>query len=349
MKPSILHILIDRNVGGVTSSVNGLLRSPLSEKFDFLLLNLQEAFSYLFQPRSASRSPSSSPSRRKSKVDLIIFHDACSWKLLIILLILRLRGNLYIQEHHYSEASESLNVPSKSRFRLMLKLAYGIANRVIAVSYAQRDWMLKYKLIAPHKLTVIQQCRELEDFLDARIKPLDPKLTLGYFGRFSEQKGVDLLLKAMRDLQDLDLNLLIGGYGENEPLLRQLADGDARIQFCGKLANVPKFLELCDVIIIPSRWEPWGNVCLEAKSAGKPVIVTKVDGLVEQVEDCGLVVGANVEEIKTAIVNIVHIHQTSPQTLIDWGNNGRESVRGAWKKYLSEWEELLWLSKTSSR
>ena len=45
MKPSILHVLIDRNVGGVTASVNSLLRSRLAEKFNFLLLTPQEAFS----------------------------------------------------------------------------------------------------------------------------------------------------------------------------------------------------------------------------------------------------------------------------------------------------------------
>jgi glycosyltransferase involved in cell wall biosynthesis len=333
MKPKILNILIDRNVGGVTASVNSLLRSPLSEKFDFLMQMPQEFFaqSSLVKPQ------------------LIVAHDACSWKFILTLLRLRSRSKLFIQDHHYSEAFEAINTPSKWRFRLMLKLAYGIASRVIAVSYAQMNWMLKHKLVNPRKLAVIQQCRVLEDFLILPVKPLGEKLILGVYGRFSHQKGIDLLLKALRDLPGLDVKLLIGGYGEDEAALRQLAEGDRRIQFVGQLNNVPQFLETCDVIAIPSRWEPWGNVCLEAKAAGKPVIVTRVDGLVEQVDNCGLVVDANVENLKEAIAKVVHIHKTSPQTLIDWGDNGREAVRGAWERYLAEWEALFWQSSKSSK
>ena len=333
MKPSILHILIDRNVGGVTASVNSLLRSPLSEKFDFFLLMLQEVFSQ----------------GSKLKPDLIVVHDACSWKFIFTLLRLRSRSKLIIQEHHYSEAFEAINVPSKWRFRLMLKLAYSIAHRVIAISYAQMNWMLENKLVKHRKLTIIQQCRVLDDFLTVPAKPLGERLVLGVYGRFSEQKGIELLLKALQELPDLDVELLIGGYGEKEELLRQIAEGDRRIQFMGQLNNVPQFLEICDVIVIPSRWEPWGNVCLEAKAAGKPVIVTSVDGLAEQVDNCGLVVGANVEALKEAIAKVVHIYKTSPQTLSNWGDNGRESVRGAWERYLSEWEALFWQSSKSSK
>ncbi|CAN1211944.1 Glycosyl transferase group 1 [Tumidithrix helvetica PCC 7403] len=332
MKPQILHLLIDRNVGGVTASVNSLLRSPLAEKFDFLLLTPEEALSQF---------------KSKLKPDLIVVNDACSWKFLFTLIRLRSRSKLLIQEHHYSESFEAIEVPSKWRFRLMLKLAYGIANRVIAVSYVQMDWMLAHKLVKPRKLTVIQQCRILEDFLAIPTKPLGDRLVLGTYGRFSKQKGIDLLLKAMQGIPDLDVELQIGGYGEDEEMLHQIAAGDRRIQFIGQIANVPKFLETCDVVVIPSRWEPWGNVCLEAKAAGKPVIVTNVDGLVEQVEDCGLVAEATVEALKRAIANVVNLHATSPQTLCEWGEHGRETVRGAWGKYLAEWEALFWLSSNS--
>jgi len=333
MKPSILHVLIDRNVGGVTASVNSLLRSRLAEKFNFLLLTPQEAFS------KAS----------KLKPELIVVHDACSWKFVFTLLRLRSQSKLIIQEHHYSEAFEALNVPSKWRFRLMLKLAYSIANRVIAISYAQMNWMLEHKLVRHRKLTIIQQSRVLDDFLVIPIKPLGERLVLGAYGRFSDQKGIDLLLEAMHGLPDLDVELLIGGYGENEELLKQVAEDDRRIKFVGQLTNVPQFLESCDIIVIPSRWEPWGNVCLEAKAAGKPVIVTSVDGLAEQVDNCGLVVGANVEDLKEAIAKVANIHKTSPQTLSRWGENGRDSVRGAWERYLTEWEALFWQFRKSSK
>ncbi len=324
MKPKIIHLLSDRNVGGVTACTNSLMRSRLADKYDFLLLTPDEALAQM---------PTLKP-------DLIIVHDASSWNILPLLRRLRSYGKVLIHDHHYSKSFEAINVPVKWRFRLVLKLAHAIADYVVAVSHAQGNWMLNNKLVNPQKLSVIQQCRVLEDFLALPIKPLGEQLILGVYGRFSNQKGIDILLEAMQGLQELDIQLLIGGYGENEKELRQMADDDRRIQFVGKLANVPKFLEACDVSIIPSRWEPWGNVCVESKAAAKSVIVTDVDGLTEQVIDCGLIAEPTAESLKQAIAQVVHIHKTSPQTLLDWGNNGRESVRGAWERYLTEWDKL---------
>jgi len=324
MKPKILHLLSDRNVGGVTACTNSLMRSRLAEKYDFLLLTPDEALAQM----------------STLKPDLIIVHDASSWSILPLLLRLRSHGKVLIHDHHYSKSFEAINVPVKWRFRIVLKLAHAIANYVVAVSKAQGKWMLSNKLVNPQKLSVIQQCRVLEDFLALPVKPLGERLILGVYGRFSNQKGIEMLLEAMQGLPDLDIELLVGGYGEKEELLRQMADGDRRIQFVGKLTNVPQFLSTCDISIIPSRWEPWGNVCVESKAAAKPVIVTNVDGLTEQVIDCGLIAEPTAESLKQAISQVVHIYKTSPQTLIDWGDNGRASVRGAWGKYLTEWDKL---------
>lgn len=324
MKPKIIHLLSDRNVGGVTACTNSLIRSRLADKYDFLLLTPEEALAQM----------------STLKPDLIIVHDASSWSILPLLRRLRSHGKVLIHDHHYSKSFEEINVPVKWRFRLVLKLANAIANYVVAISHAQKNWMLDNQLVNPQKLSMIQQCRVLEDFLSLPVKPLGEKLIFGVYGRFSNQKGIDILLEAMQGLRELDIQLLIGGYGENEEQLRQMADGDLRIQFVGKLTDVPQFLATCDVSIIPSRWEPWGNVCVESKAAAKPVIVTNVDGLPEQVIDCGLIAEPTAESLKQVIAEVGHIYKTSPQTLLDWGNNGRESVRCAWERYLTEWDKL---------
>jgi glycosyltransferase involved in cell wall biosynthesis len=324
MKPKILHLLSDRNVGGITACTNSLMRSHLSKKYDFLLLTPDEALAQM---------PDLKP-------DLIIMHDPSAWKILPVLWRLRSHGQVLIHDHHYSKSFEAINVPNKQRFRLALKLAHAIANYVVAVSHAQGDWMLEHKLVKPEKLTVIQQCRILDDFLSLPIKPLGEKLIFGVYGRFSNQKGIELVLAAMQALPDLNVELLIGGYGEHEQMLHRIAEGDRRIQFVGKLSNVPQFLETCDVVLIPSRWEPWGNVCVEAKAAAKPVIVTNVDGLPEQIKNCGLVAEPNAASLKEAIAKVVNIYQNSPQTLISWGANGRADVNNSWKCYLVEWDKL---------
>jgi glycosyltransferase involved in cell wall biosynthesis len=144
----------------------------------------------------------------------------------------------------------------------------------------------------------------------------------------------------MQRVPSNQVQLLLGGYGSDETMLKQIAQGLGNIKFLGTIRDVPAFLSQCDVVVIPSRWEPWGNVCLEAKAAGKPVIVTAADGLVEQIEACGLVVP--VEDPEALAKAIIQVASLSDTTLANWGQSGRRAVSSAGSKYVEAWESILW-------
>ena len=330
MKPRILSLLSDERMGGVKTSLSSLMSSRLNEKFEFAVAPLKREIASLrnFQP------------------DIIIVHDACSWKILPSLLFLKIllkiskkKSKLVIEDHHYSAAFERLKVPSPSRFRLMLKLSHWCVDRLLVVSKAQGEWMLKHQLIKPNKLTIIQQSLNCDRFLALPLKPIEKPLIFAAYGRFDEQKGFDILLKTIELLPDLNFHLKIAGYGSDEALLKKLAAGNPQVQFVGKIDDIPAFLNNCDVVIIPSRWEPWGNVCLEVKASGKPIIASAVDGLVEQLQELGLLVPP--DDPQTLAKAIAQICEMSLQELIDRGIKGRESVKNAWDRHLTEWEDLL--------
>ena len=71
----------------------------------------------------------------------------------------------------------------------------------------------------------------------------------------------------------------------------------------GAVDDVAAFLASVDAVVVPSRWEAFGQVALEARAAGRPVIVTAVDGLIEQVEPgCGVQVPAgDTEKLAAAL------------------------------------------------
>ncbi|MDX2257223.1 MAG: glycosyltransferase family 4 protein [Pseudanabaenaceae cyanobacterium bins.39] len=321
--PKILHLLSDRNVGGIKSTSGSLTNSRLKEKFEFLFLTESEALKNLSQ----------------IKPDVVIWHDPCNWRSLWRLLKLRFATKLLIHEHHYSESFEQWKVRSPWRFHIMLRFAYGLAHQVVAISQGQQKWMRSHRLVNLQKLTTIQQCRTLDEFLNLPLKSIDTPLVFGAYGRFNQQKGFDTLLRAMPKVDHSQIQLLVGGYGEQEDLLKSLAGNDSRIQFLGSITDVPSFLEKCDVIIIPSNWEPWGNVCLESKAAAKAVIVSQVDGLTEQVNGCGLLVPANNPEALAAAITQVC---TMPRSQIEsWGLQGRMDVQNDWEEYMTAWEALL--------
>mgnify|MGYP002776989870 CR=1 FL=1 len=320
MKPRIVHLLDDQNVGGVRRWIQSISDSRLNTQFDFELVRSTEQL---------------------HKPDLVICHNPSSWKRSLNLLKIKLRGiKLVIDEHHYCEGFESLNVPSLSRFRAMLKWNYGIVDRVASVSQGQSDWMRKYQLVQPSKLSTIPLSTQFDHFLEVPKKQLQKPLILGAYGRFSRQKGFDTLLRAMQQVPASKVQLYLGGYGEDESLLKTLAADLSNVKFWGSVQDVPGFLSACDAIVIPSRWEPGGTVCIEAKAAGKPVIVSSVDGLTEQVQDCGMVVPPDDPvQLAMAIDTFINL---APEQIEAWGNNARNSVRNSWEQHVTAWDTFLW-------
>jgi glycosyltransferase involved in cell wall biosynthesis len=324
MKPKVFHLLDDCNVGGVTSTINSLFNSRLCKEFDFKLVSLNTDIAML----------------RTEHPDIVVVHNPSSWRRSLQLIqIKKYAGKVVIHEHHYSAGFEKHNVPNLSRFRAMLKWSYYLADQVVAISQAQSDWMRQNHLVLPQKLILIQQCRVLDAFLNIPVQVIQPPLILAAYGRFCRQKGIDLLLQATQQLADVDFQLHVGGYGEDEANLRRLAQTQKNIKFWGALQDVPAFLAAADIVIIPSRWEPWGNVCIEAKAAGKPLVVADVDGLSEQIQECGILVPPDSpEQLAHAIRRVAAVPS---QTLESWGILGRESVRDAWGIYIEAWESLL--------
>ncbi|MBD2200064.1 MULTISPECIES: glycosyltransferase [Calothrix] len=321
MKPRILHLISDTKMGGIMSALKSLTTSYLKDKWDFVI------------------GSSKKLSNNKSSFKVIIFHDSRNWKRLLKLLIIKLKNpqsQIVIHEHHYSEGFVQCNVPNKSRFYLMLKLSYGLADWVVAISYGQEKWLKENRLVSAKKLVLIQQCRALNDFFTVPPKPIEKPLIVGAYGRFHPQKGFDTLLEAMKLIPNSPIKLRIAGEGDEETKLKQLAQGLNNVEFIGRVDNVPEFLQTCDAVAIPSRWEPMGIVGVEAKAAGRFVIATEIDGLTEQVAHCGVLVPPqDPEKLAQAIASIPE------QDIEALAKIGRQSVEGAWEKYLDEWDTFL--------
>lgn len=138
---------------------------------------------------------------------------------------------------------------------------------------------------------------------------------IGYVGQLCERKGVDLLVKAAPALIKLfpdALFLMAGADGVGEEgyteRMKALADDLGivdRFVFLGKRDDVPEVMNACDLVVVPSRAEPFGKVIIEAMACGKCVIASAVGGIPEIVrnERNGLLITAeDVEALQGAMV-----------------------------------------------
>jgi glycosyltransferase involved in cell wall biosynthesis len=103
--------------------------------------------------------------------------------------------------------------------------------------------------------------------------------TVVYFGKLIEQKGVQVLLEAM---EDVDARLVVVGFGPYRSNLESTAP--KRTLFTGPFEHrhLAQLLPLADVTVVPSIFpEAFGMVAAEAAAAGSPPLVARHSGLAE--------------------------------------------------------------------
>ena len=155
--------------------------------------------------------------------------------------------------------------------------------RIVAISAAEHRQGLDAGISAA-KLVIVrngigtQGCEAVADWKDDRLKVL-------FVGRLDRQKGVDVLLDAVRGLGDSVCVRIVGEQVLMGESSLAHANQIAHVEFLGWLAqpDVAAQLNAADVVVMPSRWEGFGLVAIEAMRAGKPVVASDVGGLREVV------------------------------------------------------------------
>jgi glycosyltransferase involved in cell wall biosynthesis len=239
--------------------------------------------------------------------DVIVSHLAISWRGLPALIALRAAhpGRRLIHvEHSYTEAFTALNVPNRTRFHTLLRTAYSLFDRVVAVSEAQAAWMRDRGLVDAAALSTIPSSIDLAPFLALPYAPARPRV-IGAIGRLHRSKGFDTLIRAFLRCNDPTLALHIYGDGEERATLEALAANDVRVVFMGCATDPAVMMASLDAVAMPSRWESYGLVCLEARAAGRPVLVARVDGLLDQIADGATPVrGLSVDDWTHALLHL---------------------------------------------
>ncbi len=175
--------------------------------------------------------------------------------------------------------------------------------------------------------------REVQRHRNARSREYKDRVVLGVIGRIDPDKGHDVFLRALQGVAQTmprALALIAGdaapeqqGY---ERQMRRLADGlglAGNVNFVGPLADPRPFYAQLDALVLPSRYEPFGRVLIEAMAAGLPVIATESGGPSEIVKHgkTGLLVPPGDAE---ALAEAIRTIASSPDLRKEFGRTGFE-------------------------
>lgn len=173
----------------------------------------------------------------------------------------------------------------------------GWSQATIAVSESTKEFLLREKELKFEKVTVIRNGRRLDDFVSdpERQQRLRRELgigsegpVVGVFGRLEEQKGHRYLIEAMPAVlaRIPDVKVLFVGEGSLRSELESSVQAlglTGCVHFMGYRRDWMNWMDLTDVVALPSLYEGMPLVPIEAAAMGKPVLATAVDGTCEVV------------------------------------------------------------------
>jgi UDP-glucose:(heptosyl)LPS alpha-1,3-glucosyltransferase len=114
-----------------------------------------------------------------------------------------------------------------------------------------------------------------------------------FAGSGFERKGLATAVEALAGLEDRRSRLLVLGKGDTRAYrtVAERMEVARRIAWLGPRPDVERWYAAADALVLPTLYEPFGNVHLEALASGVPVVTTTVAGGAEAVSDaCGAVV-----------------------------------------------------------
>lgn len=269
---------------------------------------------------------------------MIVSHLSVSWKNLPMFLALRAKnpGTQIVHiEHSYTAAFMDQHVRYPTRFKTLLRTVYALFDRTIAVSKAQHAWMLENDLVTTRNSGVINPSTDLSPFLKLPIAKGPPR-RIGVIGRLEEAKGLDILIQAFRTAAPHDASLSIYGSGGQHEKLFRMSEADPRIKFLGHADPVIAMAN-CDVIVMPSRREAFGLVALEARAAGRTVLVSGADGLADQAQEGAIQIGMAYSAWHSAMGRLDVLHD--PDRLVIARRRAIETANrslSAWKAMFNE-------------
>jgi glycosyltransferase involved in cell wall biosynthesis len=180
---------------------------------------------------------------------------------------------------------QNLNLNENRLKKIAKYFSAKLALKVVAASNAIKKYLIEREGVDPEKIEVIYNGVEIEKFIKTN-RDYSKVRTIGSIGRLTRQKGFDYLIEAAANISEIKTS--IAGVGEEgASLLKEVKKFglEERIRLVGQQKDVAGFLSSLDIFVLPSRYEGFGIVILEAGLSGLPVIASRVDGIKEIIAD----------------------------------------------------------------
>lgn len=179
-----------------------------------------------------------------------------------------------------------MDVSRKKKFlyAIIERILSMITDKIINISKFEEKEALNYGLNKKKMVVIYNGVKDKNYNIECNMDKNNDKIKLLFVGRLDKTKGIDILLNIYNKCKFKNLHLYIIG----ESVLDNIEiKSDDTITYLGWIDNkdIDKYYQMCDVVIMPSRWDGFGLVAIEAMRNSKPVIVSNRGALPELVKN----------------------------------------------------------------
>ena len=297
----------------------------------------------------------------RSKFDLIHAHSYGYFQVNLSGLNKRLRNTPFVLTPHFHPPWSMWGGDRRKQLRkiydkIMAPSVLNSVDRIIGVSHHEIELLSK---IIKIDMTKVRYIPNGIDF--SRFEPIpSPKFFIEkyrpkgnmilYVGRLASNKGLEVLVNSAVDVLKENPNSTFVFVGEDEGMKDTLIKlgkerGIAKhLLFTGHIKDHQLFLSAfsaCDLFVLPSEYEAFGIVLLEAQACKKPVIGTRVGGVPEAIgsEGSGMIIEyGDPQQLSEAINKLL----SDPELRMKMGKIGRERVktRFTWEIVVDQIEKV---------
>jgi hypothetical protein len=218
---------------------------------------------------------------------------------------------LIMTEHNTDNRRRHIKI-----LRPIERMIYSLYDHIISISDETKnalvDW-LKPKHM--ERFSVVYNGIPLQEYSSAtaysknevvpNIKKNDVILVM--IGSFTDQKNHIFMVDVMKRLP-CKYHLVCLGEGhlfQNIKEMIQKEELQERFHLLGFRKDTASILKTADIVVVPSKWEGFGLVAVEAMACGKPIVVSNVPGLAQVVDNVGIKCEVNnVDEFCDAIQEV---------------------------------------------
>jgi glycosyltransferase involved in cell wall biosynthesis len=349
--------LVPSKGGGIASVISNIVKYA-SNKIDFSLLatydktelqEIQEIYpstvkiEYVKPTEGVFAGFVRYLTKKVDDFDVLHFHDFPFGSKLPLVLRARLSGTNLVYSHHIS-LEELLHSKLALGYYYSSFNWFGrILKKVVASSqFIASNDLARFRNLQD-KIHIIRNGVDVELIRKAKPIVLEGKPSFLFVGHLVYRKGIDSLLEAFRILSThgikADPKLHIIGSGVLEKNCREYVGRyglGGSVRFWGSLPELMKFrmMKGADIIVVPSRYEPFGIVVLEGMAAGKPLIATRVGGIPEIIKQGinGILTYPSSNQIATAIKSLCE----RKELIEEYGRNNQKAVTLFDWKYVAQ-------------